>query len=235
MAMGTYNLAFTSEDNEDPSKTTVRRTDDFVLNGTGDSPHWIKTEWINITVQEKGPNERLSTKAKILYSDRGIYFLFVNEDQKLSATLTEDFAALFNEDVVEVFLQPDASVPVYFEYELSPLNHELMILIMNIDGKTRGWKPWHYEGNSRVQHFTSVSGGEKKSNASIKTWTAEFFIPFSLLQPLAGTPKPGTQWRGNLYRIDYDEGYTTWTWQKTTPYKPGNFHEPDKFGTLVFE
>ncbi|HEX5169849.1 MAG TPA: carbohydrate-binding family 9-like protein [Cyclobacteriaceae bacterium] len=235
LAMGMYNLALAFPENEDPTKTVVRKTADFTVNGLGDSPNWNKTEWIDITVQERGPNEQLATRAKILYSDLGIYFLFVNEDQKLSATLTEDFAALFNEDVVEVFLQPDASIPVYYEYELSPLDYELIILILNVDGKTRGWKPWHYEGNSRTQHSISVQGGERKSHASIKSWTAEFFIPFSLLQPSAGMPQPGTQWRANLYRIDYDEGYTTWTWQKTTPNKPGNFHEPDKFGTLVFE
>lgn len=235
LAMGMYNFAFTSVGNDDPTKTIVKKTTDFTINGLGDAQNWNQTEWINITVQERGPNEKLSTKAKVLYSDHGIYFLFANEDRKLSATLTEDFAALFKEDVVEVFLQPDSAVPVYYEYELSPLNYELIILIMNIEGKTKGWKPWHYEGNSKIQHATSIQGGEKKTHATIKSWTAEFFIPFSLMQPLAGKPGSGTQWRANLYRIDYDDGYTTWTWQKTTPNKPGNFHEPDKFGTLIFE
>ena len=35
---------------------------------------------------------------------------------------------LWNEDVFEVFLWTDERYPVYFEYEISPLNHELPIL-----------------------------------------------------------------------------------------------------------
>lgn len=224
-------FAFSGE----PSSVIVKKTADFHITGKGDAPNWNNTEWINITVQENVDKEKRLTKAKVLYSDLGLYFLFQNEDQKITATLTEDFTALFKEDVVEVFLWPDTTLSVYYEYELSPLNYELIILVPNIDGKSRGWRPWHYEGKNRTQHQTSVSGGEKKSNASIKEWTAEFFIPFTLLQPLAGSPKPGTQWRANLYRIDYDNGYSTWTWQKTTPNAPGNFHEYRKFGTLIFE
>jgi hypothetical protein len=173
---------------------------------------------------------------KLLYSNLGVYFLFRCEDQKLSATLREDFVALFKEDVVEVFLWPDQALPIYLEYELSPLNFEVPILIPNINGRTSGWLPWHYEGKRRVQHHTSVKGGQKESNAPISEWTAEFFIPFALLGSLLSEPPvSGTRWRANFYRIDYDEGYTTWTWQKTTLGKPGNFHEYKKFGTLIFE
>ncbi len=207
-----------------------------MVTGEGDPSYWQATDWITITVQEATLPTGLGTQVKTLYSDNGIYFLFKCEDQKLTATLQKDFTTLFKEDVVEVFLWPDESVPVYFEYELSPLNYELPILVPNLNGRIQGWMPWRYEGKRKVQHGTTVQGGEKKSGALIKSWTAEFFIPFVLLSPLVDrTPKEGTRWRANLYRIDYDEGYTTWTWQKTTKGARGNFHEYNMFGTLLFE
>ena len=46
-----------------------------------------------------------------------------------------DFLDLYNEDVVEVFLWPDESFPVYFEYEVSPLNYELPIIIPKLQRK----------------------------------------------------------------------------------------------------
>jgi hypothetical protein len=221
---------------KDSTKTLVRKTADFRVNGEGNSPQWNEAEWINITKQESSTSRKLSTQVKLLYSDQGLYFLFKCEDQKITATLQQDFTALFKEDVIEVFIWPDQSLPVYLEYELSPLDYELVILVPNINGKTSGWRPWHYEGKRRTQHATSVEGGEKKSQAAIKSWTAEFFMPYTLLGSLiAGPPASGTEWRANLYRIDYDDGYTTWTWQKTTLGKGGNFHEYKKFGTLVFE
>ncbi len=215
----------------DSTKLLVRKTDDFQVDGNGNNAKWAKTDWVPITIQESA-RRPLATKTKVLYSETGLYFLFQCEDQKLTATIQEDFGALFNEDVVEVFLWPDTSVPIYIEYELSPLNYELAILVPNINGKFQGWKPWNYKGSSKTKHATSVQGGGKASNAVVNGWTAEFFIPYSLMKPLVSAiPTHGTTWRGNLYRIDYDQGYQTWSWQKTS----GSFHEFKKFGTLVFD
>jgi hypothetical protein len=215
----------------DSTRILVKKTDDFQVNGTGDYTGWTKTNWVPITIQESA-GRALTTKTKVLYSDTGLYFLFECEDEKLTATIQEDFGALWHEDVVEVFLWPDSSVPIYFEYELSPLNYELPILVPNINGNAQGWKPWHYRDNNRTQHATSVQGGEKTNQAVISGWIAEFFIPYRLLSPIvAAKPASGATWRGNLYRIDYDKGYQTWSWKKTS----GSFHEFQKFGTLIFE
>ncbi|GAB3021759.1 hypothetical protein GCM10027185_19260 [Spirosoma pulveris] len=225
------NMQPTSAQTSESTQMIVRKTDDFQVNGNGDNQAWAKTSWVPITIQESD-GRNLATKTKTLYSGTGMYFLFQCEDETLTATIQEDFGALYNEDVVEVFLWPDQSVPIYFEYELSPLNYELSILVPNLNGKFMGWKPWHYTGKSKVQHATSIQGGNRVSKATIKGWTAEFFIPYTLLNPIVqAPPTSGTRWRGNLYRIDYDKGYQTWSWQKTS----GSFHEFNKFGTLIFE
>ncbi|QNF35378.1 carbohydrate-binding family 9-like protein [Adhaeribacter swui] len=219
----------------DSSQLIIKKTPDFTVTGEGKSPNWAKTKWVSMPVQETA-GEKLNTKAKILYSETGIYFLFHCEDQKLTATFEEDGKPLYKEDVVEVFLWPDPAIPAYLEYELSPLNYELVLMIINKDGKFSGWRPSSYTGKRQIQHATSVQGGEKKSQAAIKSWMGEIFIPFSLLQPMVlGAPAPGSKWRANFYRIDHDKGYTTGSWQKTTPNKPANFHEFNKFGTFVFE
>jgi hypothetical protein len=225
-------LIFNSTVERDPGTLTVKKTEDFTVTGDGISPQWNKTEWLPVTVQESSGGTVPATRTKVLYSDRGIYFLFFCEDQKITATLEGDYTALYKEDVVEVFLWPDESFPIYFEYEVSPLNYELPILVPNLNGRANGWLPWNYDGDRRIQHKTSAQGGEKKSHAIIKSWIAEFFIPYKILSPLvAGAPKPGDRWRANLYRIDYDKDYTTWTWQKNS----GSFHEYKKFGTFIFE
>lgn len=210
----------------------IKKTNDFEIDGSGTAPEWEKTAWVNLPFRH-GPKSTKATKSKVLYSEEGIYFLFECEDELLSATLTEDFANLFKEDVVEVFLWTDENYPIYFEYELSPLNYELPILIPNLNGQASGWRPWHYEGAKKTRHATSVKGGKKESGATIAQWTAEFFIPYRLLSPLQNVPpKEGTSWRANMYRIDYDGGeFKSWQWQPTS----GSFHEYNKFGTFVFE
>lgn len=229
--LGLYTMMFPSQTPAD-NTLTIPKTDDFDIDGAGSASEWGQTDWVAIPFR-RGPNTTLKTRAKVLYSDKGIYFLLECEDQVLSATLTEDFANLYEEDVVEVFLWTDEAYPIYFEYELSPLNYELPIIVPNFDGSFFGWRPWHYEGEKKTRHATSVQGGEKKSGASIRQWTAEFFIPFALLNPLKNVPpEKGTRWRANMYRIDYDGGaFKGWQWQPTS----GSFHEYKKFGTFIFD
>jgi len=221
----------------DSTGVLVRKTADFKVDGAGSATHWSQTKWIYLPVLE-GTGDAYATKLKVLYSATGLYFLFGCEDRQLRATIQEDFKALYKEDVVEVFLWPDVSLPIYFEYEISPLNFELPILVPNLNGRAQGWLPWYYEGKRKTQHQTRTQGGPREPMAGVKSWTAEFFIPYALLGPIVKMPpQPGEKWRANFYRIDYDQGYTTWAWQKVTvtPAKKGNFHEFDKFGTLVFE
>ncbi|HEV7378337.1 MAG TPA: carbohydrate-binding family 9-like protein, partial [Dyadobacter sp.] len=173
-----------------------------------------------------------TTRVKVLYSQKGMYFLFDCEDKRLTSTIMEDFGTLFKEDVVEVFLWPDTSVPIYFEYELSPLDYELVLLIPNLKGGLQGWVPWNYKAGPRVSHATSVTGVQKKSMAAVEGWKAEFFIPFRLMNPIVPKiPVSGTKWKGNFYRIDYDQDPAYYSWKKTS----GSFHEFGKFGTLIFE
>ncbi|MDH4298883.1 MAG: carbohydrate-binding family 9-like protein [Cyclobacteriaceae bacterium] len=207
--------------------TVIHRTTDFELSGDGKSENWNNTKWLQLTKRKGLVN--YNTQAKLLYSDQGIYALVACEDKKITATLTKDFADLYTEDVVEIFFWTDESTPLYFEYELSPLNYELAILVPNFKGDFFGWTPWHYEGDRKTRHATKVIKDEKGSTTS---WIAEIFIPYALLKPMENVPpKPGTQWRINLYRIDYDDGSSSWTWKPVET----NFHDFERFGTFQFE
>lgn len=224
-------LDFSLMANGEPGSAVIKKSDDFKIDGKANSVNWDKTGWLDIGKQDNGKTG-YKTRAKVLYSGTGIYFLFDCEDKKLTSTLKGDNLDLYNEDVVEVFLWTEESFPVYFEYELSPLNYELTIMVPNNKGKFFGWLPWHYEGDKKTIHETAVKGGKRESGADVKGWTAEFFIPYKLLAPLGNVPPvSGTRWRANMYRIDYDNGATHYSWQKTA----GSFHEYNKFGTFIFE
>lgn len=215
----------------DRPRLTVRAAADFEVTGAGDGPAWQQAEWTALR-RRQAEGHPYDTRIKILYSATGLYVLMDATDRKLTATMAEDFMDLWNEDVFEVFLWPDERHPVYFEYEISPLNKELAILVPNFDGKFLGWRPWHYEKERLIRKATSVTGGARQPHAAIKGWRAEFFIPYALLNPLQNVPpKPGTRWRANFYRIDHDDGKRThWVWAPVRT----NFHDYQSFGELVF-
>lgn len=221
------------EANNTESVYRIVQVADFEITGDGSAETWEKAEWLDLSPRRTSSAGPLTTRVKAVYSQTGIYFLFYCEDNKLTATMDADFMDLWKEDVVEVFLWPDETDPVYFEYEISPLNYELAILVSNIEADLVRWQPFHYDEDRQTRRATTVEGGEKESHAIITSWTAEFFIPYQLLRPLKNIPpKPGTQWRGNLYRVDYDdEASASWSWQLTHT----NFHEYKSFGTFLFE
>ena len=210
---------------------TVKPADDFEVNGTGDHAAWKAAEWVALRKRQTDGHP-YDTRIKVLYSNTGVYFLMEGTDKKVTSSMKEDYMHLWEEDVFEVFLWTDERYPVYFEYEISPLNRELPILIPNFGGQFLGWRPWDYEKDRLTRKATSTWGGPKESNAAIEGWRAEFFIPYTLLRPLQNVPpKPGARWRANFYRMDHDDGKRTqWEWASVGK----TFHEYEKFGTLLF-
>ncbi|HEX3147244.1 MAG TPA: carbohydrate-binding family 9-like protein [Gemmataceae bacterium] len=210
----------------------VKKTDDFEVTGDGSAAAWKNAEWVPLNQRnEKGlPYD---TKVKALYSRKGLYVLMEATDKKITATFDKDNQHLWTEDVFEVFVWPDERESIYFEYEISPLNKELPIIVPNLGDKFRGWLPWYEGGAGKTRKATSAIGGEMKSGAKVDGWRAEVFIPYELMVPLRNMPpKAGTKWRANFYRMDYDDkNVTSWDWARVGP----SFHEYQKFGTLVFE
>jgi hypothetical protein len=205
---------------------------DFVVDGRGSAAAWAKAAWASLTPRVAADGA-YPTRFKMLYSSTGLYVMMDGEDRALTATMNEDFLDLWTEDVFEFFLWPDERYPVYFEYEISPLGFELPILVPNLGGQFYGWRPWHYEGARKTRKAVAARGGPATTGAAISGWSAEVFVPWDLLKPLQNVPpQRGTRWRANVYRMDYDGGRTaSWNWAPVR----GTFHQPDTFGTLVFE
>jgi hypothetical protein len=223
-------IAVRAQRDERP-RLSVKPTNDFEVTGTGEHGGWRQAEWTALARRQ--PNGHpYESRFKILYSNTGLYVLMDGTDRKLTATMSEDLMDLWKEDVFEVFFWTDERYPVYFEYEISPLNHELPILVPNFGGEFLGWRPWHYETDRRTRKATSTVGGPKRPLAPIQGWRAEVFIPYSLLKPLQNVPpRPGTVWRANFYRMDHDDAHTTqWEWSPVG----ASFHDYQNFGRLLF-
>lgn len=224
-------LLFTSMKNSGPA-IIIRQTEDFNISGDGSAANWEKTSWITLPSLDTSGEKNYETKIKLLYSATGIYCLYYCEDKKLTASMQQDFMDLWNEDVIEVFFQPDEQNPAYLEYELSPLNYELPLIVFNEKGNLNRWIPFHYEAARKPKHAVKVQGGAQKKYATVKSWTAEVFIPYTLMKPVLSTiPVSGSKWKGNLYRIDYDRKESLWAWSKNS----GDFHDYTTFGDFYFE
>ena len=156
------NPAISQEDlrSQDTIPLRVRKCFDFDLTGKGDNNEWSKTEWNDMIKLDSG-GKAYSSKFKILYSAKGIYVLFYGDDDKISTTFDKDFENLFRGDVFEVFFHTDPKTTIYLEYEVNQLNKELVLLIPKVNGRARGWIPWHYENDRKTKKMVNIVGGKK--------------------------------------------------------------------------
>ena len=160
---------------------------------------------------------RLSTAVRVATRGGALLVRFDGRDRGVVATLTERDAPLWKEDVFEVFLSPNASPGVYYEFEVNPLGALFDARIESPEGRRETMRAdvaWNCPGfSARV--------GRREDH-----WWARFRIP---LAPLC--PDMAAGWRANFYRIDRGEPdeYSAWSPTFATP---PDFHRPDRFGRL---
>lgn len=214
---------------------TVKKTNDFEIDGKGSNAEWNKADWQIFTRISKG-DIGLESKSKILYSAKGIYVLFSGEDNKITTKNYKDNEEIYEGDVFEVFFHPRSAMPQYFEYEINHLEKELILTLARTKGNTVAWSPWHYEYNKKqmIKKKVNISGGKSEIGASIRSWTAEVFFPNEIFELMQGVPpRSGDIWNANFCRIDYDTGKPLeWSW---SPGIVSSFHELEQFRSIKFE
>jgi hypothetical protein len=209
----------------------VRRCADFGITGKGENMQWDKTSWVTLKQIDKTGKD-IETRFKILYSATGLYVLFSGQDEKITSPYNNDYDLLYNGDVFEVFFHPDPASPLYFEYEVSPLNKELVLLISQKNKKFTRWRPFG-QPEQKIIKNVNIRGGQMSSGSKIEGWSAEMFFPYELLGPMiTAGPVSGMRWNANFCRLDYDSGkMIKWSW---SPIKV-SFHEFQSYLPIRFE
>lgn len=180
---------------------------------------WEKVEPVFLRENITGLAPRQRTWFKTTWNENGLFVFFHAEDTEPWATLTEHDAPLYNEEVVEVFLDPAGDLESYFEIEVNPLNTVCdLVLRRTADGYRKDFG-WHCKG------LRSSAG------AGPGFWTVELAIPFSSLG--CRPPDAGCAWRVNFFRIDRPKN-EPWELSAWSPTGRPLFHEPHRFGALQF-
>lgn len=177
-----------------------------------------------------------TTWAKMLWDDDYLYVAFYCEDRKLWATYQAQDDPLYEEDVVEIYIDPDGDGENYLEIEVNPLN-TIFDLWLTKPRKQGGqaYKDWTMEG---LKTAISMSGNLNDHSSPDEYWVCEMALPFEAMafcaESVAMPPKKNDTWRVNLYRFDrastLDPAREATGWSQTG----GGQHVPGKFGKLVF-
>lgn len=206
------------------ARTKVPIKVDGKLNETA----WNRTQAVGEFVNNRdGSPSRHKTEAKVLYDQYFLYVSFRSPDDNIWATLKRRDQHLWEEEVVEVFLQADPHQPSYIEVEVNPLGTLLDIYLIDVR------KPLHYESwNSEKLQWAIQVVGSVDGKGGDTEWTCELAIPLEDVVTAAHRPpQPGDRWRMNLYRVEQRPKPAELAWSPTLQ---DDFHIPKRFGEIVF-
>jgi hypothetical protein len=178
-----------------------------------------------ILADGSGPAKQ-QTQVRIAYDADNFYLRFDCEDTEIWGIATERDSAIYDEEVVELFIAPGDQHPTfYYEFEVSPLGTMLDLTADSPNLERRGltanfaWNcpglQWSAERNDAANH-----------------WRAYMVMPWTSIGAAKGSLP--THWRANFYRIDRPHGqeaeFSCWS---PTMSDPADYHRPAYFGHLI--
>jgi hypothetical protein len=185
------------------------------------APAWQDAERVELRVGTDGTVPKQRSWVRCAWTQDEWRVLFENEDTDPWATHTERDAPLFEEETVEVFIDPIGDLESYYEIETNPLSALLDIVFRRSRSGYKGDWSWNCEG---LRVGARIARG---------LWVSEFAIPFA---SVATPPVSGTVWRANFCRIDrpsrdgsLPRELTAWS-----PPMRETFHTPERFGFVEF-
>lgn len=170
--------------------------------------------------------------ARIAWDDANVYVAFEVDDDYLKCTLSGHDPHLWEQDTVEIMLDPGGDGRNYFELQLSPTEQ---IFDTRYDSRRVPQPFGHVDWDSGMRG-AAVVRGTVNDDEDDEGYVAELAIPWGAFHagsPPADPPRAGDEWRIALYVLDArreGQGGVGWS-----PPLVGDFHVPDRFGRVVFE
>jgi hypothetical protein len=181
---------------------------------------WANCARISLRENLSGRPPQWGTEVRLGWSGGFLHGLYQCQDPNPWATKTTRDDALWEEEVVEIFLDPFGDSLCYFEIEINPLNTVTDLMIR------RTWTGVRKDFNWKCEGLVTACG------TLAYGWVAAFQIPFASLGDCHPTRSP--IWRGNFSRIDRpkDQPLELSAWSPTLVQ---SFHVPRRFGVLRFD
>jgi hypothetical protein len=219
-----------------PEYICYRTAQPITLDGRLDEPAWQRAPEMHLVLADTGSTPRQPTLVRALWDETALYVSFFCQDTDIWGITRARDQDIYNQEVVEVFLDADSDERGYVEIEVSPLNAVLDLFMLRRRGGpgqpdlAKGLWDWDAPD---LRTAVVVDGDPLRRGTPDRSWTVELALPWgNLITAPNLPPKGGDVWLANFYRIDRatdaDE-YTAWS-------PPGriNYHTPERFGRLRF-
>lgn len=207
----------------------------IIIDGKLDESAWQHTLATDTFVfVDSGKKANVNTQTKVLWDSSYLYITFIVQDVSIWADKTKRDDALWERDIVEIFIDPNSDSTNYTEIGIAPNSNYYDYLLPEKPASINGiinFK-WNIPG---LQVAVSLTGS-LSDTIHDTAWVAEIAILFNVPSPSQlHRPKNNEVWHVNFCRVDFDYGNPLngryYSWNSTGEVA---FHRPSKFGKLIF-
>ncbi|HEX7478311.1 MAG TPA: carbohydrate-binding family 9-like protein [Polyangiales bacterium] len=207
-------------------------TGKITLDGKLDEPDWQTAgttgRMVNTMTSEVGG---FAAVARVAYDAQNLYIGFVVQDDYLRSTFEKKDEHLWEQDAVEVMIDPDGDSKNYFELQVSPRG---VSFDTRYDAPRDPLPFGHVDWDSHVQAKVTLEGTLDDEQPD-RGYTVEMAIPFTAFA-VGATPAPpptsGSMWRMNFFVMDArKQGQRAVAWSAPLV---GDFHTLARFGRVTF-
>lgn len=211
-----------------PLYRVARAAGPIEIDGRLDEPAWGAALQMPLVGSLTGAPPRHPTVARVLRDERHLYLAFdCRDDQVFVRSGRQHDDPIYEDEVVEVFLDPAGTGRDYVEIEVSPAG-------VTFDARFESWRS--DLGRARAwESGAAAAAWIDRGPAVDRGWTVELRLPMDALRGAAPPPRPGSRWRANLYRLETHNRAGAVEGQAFSPPYRGDFHALDRFGWLVFD
>ena len=197
---------------DQPGKTNpsvveaLQATGPIVIDGNLSEEAWKKAEVILLNNNVTGDpilDENYQSLVRTCYDSDNLYIAFVNGDKNIFTSYTQKDEFLWQDEVVEVFIDGDPGVSTYLELEVSPTNVIFDSYITDtLDIDLVETPKFDIKG---LQTAVMVNGTVNDSTDIDQDWTVEILIPLKEITKnrADGKIRPD-EYKINFYRINRD-------------------------------
>ena len=199
------------------------------IDGVIDPAEWKNAPIVRLNRSRDGRPARFRTDARMLWDSDHLYVAFDVRDPDVWGTHRKRDAKLYEEEVVELFIDADGDGRTYNELQVSPHN---VIFDAAFPERRKGMDlSW----DSGVKSAVKVRGTLDDPTDRDEGWTVELQLPLARLSAVPRLPPvEGDRWRFNLYRLEHHSDRKRIEGQSFSPLMVGDFHALKRFGWLTF-
>ena len=231
--------------------TAQKAAGTITIDGKADEAEWNKAEWtanFSDISDGEGKPATYATRSKLLWDDTYVYLYVECEEPNVWATLKEHDSSIFQENALEVFIDPDDDNRNYIEFQINAQN-TVWDLIMDLPYRNggRSLSDWDIKGLQKAVH---IDGTLNNPGDTDRGWSVELAFPIrAIMGGRRGAITPGGYWRMNISRVQRETEVVDGQYQRKTnaegrPLNPEywvwspvgavNLHMPERMGYIMF-